>query len=92
MSLSHPGQPLRSDLERTPAQAAREKALTEVAETLLNIEQAVERAERGSRVAARLDDCDDLVRVLDTAAQRLAAARKELFQRAYFPGGQPGLF
>jgi hypothetical protein len=81
-----------SDLDRSPEQAAREAGLKEVAGTLLDIEQAIERAKRGRRAAATLVGCDDLVRVLGTAADRLEAARKELFQGAYFSADQPRMF
>lgn len=39
----------RSDTERSPDQVAREAALHEVEETLLNIEQAIKRADRARR-------------------------------------------
>jgi hypothetical protein len=38
----------RSDTERSPGQVAREAALHEVEETLLNIEQAIKRADRAA--------------------------------------------
>lgn len=81
-----------SDLDRSPEQAAREAGLREVAETLMNIEQAVKRAERARKATAMTIGCDDLSRILDTAAQRLEAARKELTQGAYFSADQPRLF
>src|SRR6185437_3647839 len=49
----------RSDSERSPEQVAREEALHEVEETLLNIEQAIKRADRGRR-AIRGDGNDNL--------------------------------
>ncbi|HET8680259.1 MAG TPA: hypothetical protein VFM54_00050 [Micromonosporaceae bacterium] len=81
-----------SDVDRSPEQAARETSLKEVAGTLLDIEQAIDRARRARRVAATMVGCDDLARVLNTAAERLEAARKELFQGAYLAGDQPRMF
>ncbi len=81
-----------SDLDHSPEQAAREAGLREVAETLTNIEQATRRAQRAQRTAAMTVGCDDLARVLETAAARLEAAHKELMQGAYFSADQPRLF
>ncbi|MEH1013448.1 hypothetical protein V6U90_10075 [Micromonospora sp. CPCC 206060] len=81
-----------SDLDRTPEQAAREAGLREVSEALLNIEQAIKRTERAQRTAAMTVGCDDLARMLATAARNLEAARKDLFQGAYFSADAPKLF
>lgn len=88
MSQSHPS----AEYQRSPEQAARENALREVSETLLNIEQAARRAKRARQAAAMAVGCDDLARLLDTAEQKLEAARKDLFQGAYFSGDRPRLF
>jgi hypothetical protein len=81
-----------ADLERSPEQAARENALREVSETLLNVEQAAKRARQAQRTAAMTVGCDDLARILGTAEEKLEAVRKELFQGAYFTGDRPRLF
>lgn len=44
-----PIDPGQQPMERSPAQAAREAALAEVSATLLNVEQAVRRADRAYR-------------------------------------------
>jgi hypothetical protein len=79
----------RSDSERSPEQVAREEALHEVEETLLNIEQAIKRADRG-RQAIRGDGNDNLRLSLDTAVEQLEAVRRRLFQDAYFGGEAQG--
>lgn len=79
-----------SDSERTPGQVAREAALHEVEETLLNIEQAIKRADRGRR-AIRGEGNENLKLYLDAAVEQLEAVRKELFHNAYFGGDQQRL-
>ncbi|SCE78945.1 hypothetical protein GA0070558_106228 [Micromonospora haikouensis] len=81
-----------SDLDHSPEQAAREAGLREVSEALLNIEQAIKRTERAKRAVSMTVGCDDLARMLDTAARNLEIARKDLFQGAYFSGDSPKLF
>lgn len=81
-----------SDLGHTPEQAAREAGLREVSEVLLNIEQTIKRTERAKRTAAMTVGCDDLARMLDTAARNLELARKDLFQGAFFSADSPKLF
>ncbi|MEQ4305474.1 hypothetical protein ABNF97_29525 [Plantactinospora sp. B6F1] len=81
-----------ADLDHTPAQAAREAGLREVSEALLNIEQAIKRTERAKRTVSMTVGCDDLARMLDTAARNLEIARKDLFQGAYFSADSPKLF
>jgi hypothetical protein len=81
----------RSDMERSPEQVARETALHEVEETLLNIEQAIRRADRG-RKSIPLEGAGRNLRLcLDTAVAQLEAVLKELFQAAYFGGEQQRL-
>jgi hypothetical protein len=81
----------RSEMERSPEQIAREAAMHEVEETLLNIEQAIRRADRG-RKAIRTGGAErNLLLCLDAAIDQLEAARKELFQSAYFGGDQQRL-
>jgi soluble cytochrome b562 len=79
----------RSEMERSPEQIAHEAALHEVEETLLNIEQAIRRADRG-RKAIPADE-RNLRLCLDNVITQLEAARKELFQSAYFGGDQQRL-
>jgi hypothetical protein len=80
-----------SDGERSAAQAAREAALREVEETLLNIEQAIKRADRGRKAIPAGGNERNLRLCLDTAVEQLEAARKDLFQSAYFGGDQQRL-
>jgi hypothetical protein len=81
----------RCDMERSPEQAARELALHEVEETLLNIEQAIRRADRGRRSISADGPGRNLKLSLDTAVDQLEAARKDLFQSTYFGGDQQRL-
>jgi hypothetical protein len=77
--------------ERSPDEAAREQARTEVEETLLNIEQAIRRAEQGRRKISADGSERNLRLALDRAAEQLEAVRKELFQAGYFGGEQQRL-
>jgi hypothetical protein len=81
----------RSEVERSPGQIAREAALHEVEETLLNIEQAIKRADRGRNAIPAKGTEQNLRLCLDSVVDQLEAARKELFQRAYFGGDQQRL-
>ena len=81
----------RSDTERSPDQVAREAALHEVEETLLNIEQAIKRADRGRKAIRGGGNEQNLKLCLDAAVEQLEAVRKELFQSAYFGGDQQRL-
>ncbi|MEV0005112.1 hypothetical protein AB0H28_22895 [Micromonospora sp. NPDC050980] len=81
-----------SDLDHSPEHAAREAGLREVSEALLNIEQAIKRTQRAKRTVSMTVGCDDLARMLDTAARNLEIARKDLFQGAYFSADSPKLF
>lgn len=75
----------------TAEQAAREAAMAEVEETLLNIEQAIRRADRAYRaVVSRAGDAN-LEHALSDALRQLEATRKTLFQAAYFAGDQQRL-
>jgi hypothetical protein len=80
----------RPEMERTPEQVAHEEALHQVEETILNIEQAIKRADR-ARKAITGDAESNLRLALDAAATQLESVRKELFQSAYFGGGQQRL-
>jgi hypothetical protein len=81
----------RSEMERSPEQIAREAALHEVEETLLNIEQAIRRADRGRKAIPTGGTEQNLRLCLDSAVDQLEAVRKELFQSAYFGGNQQRL-
>jgi soluble cytochrome b562 len=81
----------RSDMERTPEQAAHEEALRHVEETLLNIEQAIRRADRGRKSIPADSAGRNLRLCLDSVVEQLEAVRKELFQGAYFGGEQQRL-
>jgi hypothetical protein len=94
MATRHDYRPVidsRSGSERSPDQVAREAALHEVEEALLNIEQAIKRADRGRRTIPPEGNEKNLRLCLDTAVEQLEAVRKELFQGAYFGGDQQRL-
>ncbi len=81
----------RPEEERSPEEVAREQALHEVEQTLLNIEQAIRRADAGRR-AINPDGFErNLKLALDRAVEQLEAVRKELFQNGYFGGDQQRL-
>lgn len=81
----------RSVTGRSPEETAREQALHEVEQTLLNIENAIRRADR-SRQKISLDGSQRNLRLaLDRAIKQLEATRKELFQSGYFGGQQQRL-
>jgi hypothetical protein len=75
-------------MERSPEQVAREDALRHVEETLLNIEQAIRRADQPRKAIPAGGSEDNLRLCLDTVVTQLEAVRKELFQGAYFGGEQ----
>ena len=81
----------RPNSERSPDQVAREAALHEVEATLLNIEEAIKRADRGRKAIHAGGNERNLRLCLDAAVEQLEAARKELFQSAYFGGDQQRL-
>lgn len=81
----------RSDLERSPEQVAHEAAMTEIAETLANIEQAIRRAERGRKAVAVLGRDRNAEMSLATAVEQLQATHRTLFQEGYFSGDQQRL-
>jgi hypothetical protein len=81
----------RSVTERSPEEAAREQALHEVEQTLLNIEDAIRRADRSRQKISLAGSDRNLRLALDRAMEQLEAARKELFQNGYFGGEQQRL-
>lgn len=66
--------------------------MVKVFDSLEQIEVATKRVRAYRDEVATLPDCTDLVTVLNTACDRLEAARKELQQGAYFNRGQTRLF
>lgn len=72
-------------------QESREEAMQEVADTLLNIEQAIRRATRGERHAQKLKQ-EGAASALQLAAADLEAIRQRLFQAAFFSEDQNKLF
>jgi hypothetical protein len=80
-----------SAAERSPDEVAREQALHEVEQTLLNIEQAIRRADSGRRAISAEGNERNLRLALDRTVEQLEAVRKELFQSGYFGGHQQRL-
>ncbi len=81
----------RSDMERSPEQVAHEDALHQVEQTLLNIEEAIRRADRARKTIPSGGSEQNFRLCLDAAVDQLEAVRKELFQGAYFGGDQQRL-
>lgn len=77
--------------ERSVEQVAHESAMAEVAETLLNIEQAQRRADRAVKTVALLGRDRNTELALRAAAKSLADAHKALFEEAYLSGAQQRL-
>ena len=80
-----------SSNERSVDQVAHESAMAEVAETLLNIEQAQHRADRDVKAVALLGRDRNTELALRAAAKALADAHKALFEEAYLSGAQQRL-
>ena len=79
--------PLSDD--RTAAQRAHEAAMTEVAESIALIEQAIRRAERGLATVEGLPGRSPALAALGTTIIELKATRDDLFRKAYFTGTTP---
>jgi hypothetical protein len=77
--------------ERSPEAAAHEQAMQEVEQTLLNIEAALRRADRGRKAISPTGGERNLRQALDRAVEQLEGARKELFREGYFGGQQERL-
>jgi hypothetical protein len=77
--------------ERSPSEVAREQALHEIEQTLLNIEEAIRRAHRSRKAISPEGEQRNLRLALDHAVEQLEAVRKELFQNGYFSGAQQRL-
>jgi hypothetical protein len=94
MSAAHEYHPViepGSTSERSPEETAREQALHEVEQTLLNIEQAIRRADRARKTISPTGEQRNIRLSLDRVVEQLEAARKELFQSGYFGGPQQRL-
>lgn len=71
--------------ERTPEQAAGEAAFMEVHETIVNIEAALNRAERAMKALARKENPHAyLLEAMERAIKELDDARRHLMQRTYW--------
>lgn len=81
-----------ADDVRTPEEKARSRANVIVFDAIQEIEHLTTRIRRHRADVDALPDCSDLATVLGTAADRLAAARRELQQGALFNHGQTRLF
>ena len=77
---SRPGQV--SD-DRTPAQISHERAMTEVSETLMNVEQSIRRVQRAQAEVARIGYEGGATQALKVALTDLTHARDRLFQASY---------
>lgn len=69
--------------DRTPAQVAHERAMTEVSETLMNVEQAIRRTERAKSEVAKIGYEGGARDALDAVLDDLIKARDLLFQASY---------
>lgn len=69
--------------DRTPLQVAHERAMTEVSETLMNVEQAIRRTQRAQAEVARIGYTGGAREALDVVLQELIIARDRLFQASY---------
>lgn len=78
-------------MQQSAEQAADEAAMAEVEETLLNIEQAIRRADRAYRSVVASGHSANVELALKDAVQQLEASRKALFQATYFAGDQQRL-
>lgn len=72
--------------ERSSQQIAQERALGEVSDTLLCIEQGVSRAKRGLKVTAKSGGDHNVELALSEAITELQRARKRLMQDTYYAG------
>lgn len=81
----------QSEVERSAEEVAREHAMHEVEQTLLNIEQTIQRADRGRRTIPSDGGERNLRLALDRTIEQLEAVRKDLFQSGYFGGQQQRL-
>ena len=69
--------------DRTPSQVAHERAMVEVSETLMNVEQAIRRTQRAQAEVAKIGYQGGARKALDVVLQELTRARDQLFQASY---------
>ena len=72
--------------DRSADQLARERAMTEVSDTMLCIEQAIDRAKRGIKNIAKSGGDVNADLALNAALADLQRLRKRLMQDTYFAG------
>jgi hypothetical protein len=82
--MSQPG--ARKNDARPADQAAQERAMGEVSDTLLCIEQAIDRAKRGIKTTAKQGGDVNIDLALNAALLDLQRIRKRLMQDTYFSG------
>lgn len=90
-SAYHPIVGASSEGRLSAEQARHEQAMAEVEETLLNIEQAIRRADRAYRAVQSGRGAANIELALKDAVEQLEATRKTLFQATYFAGDQQRL-
>lgn len=71
---------------RAADQVAHERALGEVSDTLLCIEQAIDRAKRGLKTATKVGSEPNVELALKVALDELQRTRKRLMQDTYYSG------
>lgn len=72
-------------------QAEQEEALREVGATMLNIEQAIRRADQARKTIVRGTNEANFLRALDDAIAELEKTRRTLMQQTYFGQAQQRL-
>lgn len=82
--MSQPG--ARKPDDRPAEQAAHERAMGEVSDTMLCIEQAIDRAKRGLKNTAKTGGDVNVDLALNAALTELQRIRKRLMQDTYFSG------
>ncbi len=82
--MSQPGS--RGPDDQPAAQIAHERALGEVSDTLLCIEQAIDRAKRGLKATAKSGGDVNVDLALNAALTELQNTRKRLMQDTYYTG------
>lgn len=82
--MSQPGatQPQTS----AATQVTRERAMGEVSDTMLCIEQAIDRAKRALKTTAKVGGDTNIELALNVALTELQRTRKRLMQDTYFSG------
>lgn len=73
---------------RSEQQVAHERAMTEVADVLLNVEHAIARAKKATKRLGDAPEEHNAKLALADALERLEAARRRLQKDAYFSSGE----